>query len=346
MANSAITARWERRYEIAPQMRDYDDLDEKRWLPYLMFFQHPGRRAASFTTDNLGFRTSVRAGQSLNFEEFCRLNGPRAALVGGSTAFGVGATSDAQTLTSRLNGMGDRVWFNFAGRAFNSTQEWILFLLHLPPDVETVVLFTGINNLALSHVAGSTSPIYNSFYNQSVFEQALARGLPGGVQGAARDLFRELTRKARRLSSPAPSANGTGRSVTDERIQAILACFRRDLQVWSLLRKALGFRLLFAFQPVASWIQKEFSPEEKEMFTLLDEIQGPHWDILSGYLTEWAPTYRDEVRRICGSLEVPFVDLNEAASLRQPQWLFVDRAHLTDAGYALCADEIRRGFSL
>lgn len=333
MAASA-TIRRQRRYEIAPQMRDYDGLDEKRWLPYLMFFQHPQRKTPAFTTDDLGFRTTIRAGKPLNFDEFCRSDRPHAALVGGSTAFGVGATSDAQTLASHLNGAGDRVWFNFAGRAFNSTQEWILFLLHLPADVETVVLFTGVNNLALSHLAGSTSPIYNSFYTQSVFEQTLTR----------RDLFHEIARKVRRVPSPPVSNNGADRNVTTERIQAILACFRRDLQIWSLLKKAIGFRLCFAFQPVASWIQKDLSAEEKEMFALLDEIQGPHWDILSGYLTEWAPTYRAEVRRICESLEVPFVDLNEAASLRQPQWLFVDRAHLTDAGYALCAEELRKGF--
>jgi hypothetical protein len=330
------------RYRWVPQMRDYDSLQEKRWVPYTMFFQHPRRQTPAFSTDDLGFRTTVQEGRPVSFEAFCASDKPRAAVVGGSTAFGVGATSDAQTLASHLNRAGDRLWFNFAGRAFNSTQEWLVFLLHLPPSVETVILFTGVNNLALSHLAGSTSPIYNSFYVQSVFEKNLAKGLRTGVQAAAVDLVRELGRKARSLWAP-PVLNGASQRVSDEGYRHILTCFARDLRIWHLLRQAMGFRLCFAFQPVASWIPKALCAQEKEMFDLLDQA-APEWDALAGHLKRWAPRYLKEVRGMCESLQIPFLDLNDCPAFRESRWLFVDRVHLTDQGYALAAEEIRRAF--
>ncbi|MET8399975.1 hypothetical protein [Streptomyces sp900116325] len=71
-----------------------------------------------------------------------------------STAFGIGARSDAATLPSRL-------WsayapsapcLNFAGRSYNSGQEFTLFALcrHLLTRVTDIVGFSGFNNLALS----------------------------------------------------------------------------------------------------------------------------------------------------------------------------------------------------
>lgn len=49
-------SRSERRYALVPQMRDYDALEQKQWLPYVMTFQRPGISTPSFTTDEHGFR--------------------------------------------------------------------------------------------------------------------------------------------------------------------------------------------------------------------------------------------------------------------------------------------------
>lgn len=325
----------ERRYAIVPQMRDYDTLEEKEWLPYIMMFHPPGLRTSSFTTDEHGFRGTVRRGRLLTLAEHNSAETPRGALIGASTAFGVGASSDAFTLASLLNRREDRIWFNFAGRSFNSTQELLVFLLHLPPDVDTVLIFSGVNNLALSYLAQSTSPTYNSFFAQSVFERGLRSGLVTGVRGSLRLLVHEIAEK---LSS----TNQRRRVQTDrERYEHVATCFRRDVRLWTVLREAMGFRLCLVFQPVASWIDKTLTPEEEELFAILDENDSyGTWNDLSGYLREQRKRYVADVREVCEGLRVPFFDLNACPSFAEKRWLFVDRAHLTDHGYSLAAGEI------
>ena len=47
-----------------------------------------------------------------------------------------------------------------------------------------------------------------------------------------------------------------------------------------------------------------------------------------------------ELRKTCDELGIAFVDLNHGLRplANEDEWLFVDRAHLTDRGYAACAD--------
>lgn len=328
----------QKRYTLVPQMRHYDRLDEKTWLPYVMFFQPPDVATPSFTTDSHGFRGTLWKGKRLSFAQYNESDLPRAALVGASVPFGVGATSDGGTLASRLNESGDRIWFNFSGRAFNSTQEWVIFMLHLPRSVKTVLIFSGINNLVLSQVAAKTSPIYNCFYAQSVFERGLRRGSAFGVRGSLKLLFSEI---GRQFSHP----NG-GRShvLSVPAYEAILESFRRDMRVWTLLRESLGFELQFVFQPIAPWITKALVPQERELFGLLNELDPTGmWDSISACLQDQGKQYLRDIRRVCEEEKVPFLDMNQSPSFREPQWLFVDRAHLTDQGYALVAEEIGQG---
>ena len=331
----------QRRYTIAPQMRDYDTLEEKAWLPYAMNFQPPNRVTPSFSTDEHGFRVTLRQGCRLDWREYTSSGRVRSALVGASTAFGVGASSDGSTLPSFLNRQGSSAWFNFAGRAFNSTQELLMFLLYLPPEVERVLIFSGINNLTLSYLSHETSPIYNSFYSQSLFERGLRRGALPGIRGTLRLLAEESLRK---LSTQNPAkANG---SHPQEKYRHAVACFERDMRIWDLLRRGMGFKLYFVFQPVVPWIDKSLCSEESQLFSLLDQSDpSAQWGGIVAYLRGQRQQYLSDVRDVCARLEVPFLDLNACRSYAEDRWLFVDRAHLTDEGYALAGQEILRWLS-
>ena len=56
--------------------------------------------------------------------------------------------------------------------------------------------------------------------------------------------------------------------------------------------------------------------------------------------------YVEDVRRLCEEWRIPFLDMNRCASFTERRWLFVDRAHLTDEGYALAAEKIQKEWSL
>lgn len=334
-------SRHERRYALVPQMRDYDALgQQKHWLPYVMTFQLPGVSTPSFTTDEHGFRGTVWRGRRLTLSGYASEAGRHGLLVGGSTAFGVGASGDAHTVASLLNDRTDQVWFNVAGRSFNSTQELLIFLLYLPEVVDTVLILSGINNLVLSVLSATTSPVYNSFYAHSVFERGLRSGQVTGVRGALKLLVRELADRATRGEDGARDGEG-------QKYEHMKACFRRDMRLWTLLRRAMGYRLYFVFQPVPWWIGKVLSEEERELFDILDHID-PHgaWHEISGYMHDMAARYVADVRTVCDELDIPFLDLNRSPALRDGRWLFVDRVHLTDDGYVAVADDIVKGWRL
>ena len=84
-----------RRYEIIPQMVDYDFIGES-WFPYVMNMQKTNISLKSVSTDQYGFRSTTKSNYSiLLYEEFVKSNSiPKGLLIGNSTAFGVGASSE------------------------------------------------------------------------------------------------------------------------------------------------------------------------------------------------------------------------------------------------------------
>ena len=91
-------------------MRDYDELGlRQQWVPHLMYFHPRNVKLKSVSTDEYGIRKTVGV----------KTESPTALLIGSSAVFGIGATSDATTIPSRLNELTKLNWLNFGGRAFN-----------------------------------------------------------------------------------------------------------------------------------------------------------------------------------------------------------------------------------
>jgi hypothetical protein len=90
------------RYSITPQMREYDSIGIQ-WIPYTMFTQNSNYKSSVVNTDKYGLRyTGCENSTSMDSiqvgEEF-------SLIVGASTAFGVGASSDNETIAAHLRQM-------------------------------------------------------------------------------------------------------------------------------------------------------------------------------------------------------------------------------------------------
>lgn len=327
------------RNSITPQMEYYDQLQQNR-VPYLMSFHKPDFHSPVVTTDSQGFRkTLVTDGSTpLSMQSFLSADSSaKGVILGSSTAFGVGASGDHHTIPSVLNQLSEGTWVNYGGRAYNSTQESLLFGLYIPEKLDHLVVISGGNNLVLAYLNAETSPVFNSFFSQTSI--ALPYESPS-VREAFSQLTRALSRAARRrLENPAPIRD------LSRQYNSILKCFRRDLRVLRDLGRGGGFRLSFVLQPIATWIPKVPSQEESELFAALDEI-GSDWKIMSSYLERHGKTYRRDMAEVCSSLEVPFLDLNAEEAFTADSWLFVDRIHLTDQGYRLTATLLKERLGL
>jgi hypothetical protein len=331
------------RYELAPQMRDYDAI-RVNWVSYLMFMQTRGFRSVSVNIDERGLRYSPRTAA----------DGPVRLLVGGSAAFGVGASSDNKTISSFLEQKSGVRWLNFGGRAYNSTQELILyqFLGYDIEGVDRIVLFSGVNDAYLPHLTRAERPEVQVMFFGSDYLRAMTalKNLTWPRQ-VARLVFEnwvdadfskislvELLRRAL-LSREHGSTDHANHAIDPAVAEAsAIAHLRRNLSLWKALADSRSIKLKFVLQPASSWVGKGKAPEEEAIFAELDTVSGVLGElkILDGLHAGFAKGAQSS----CAELGIDFLDINPLfkRSSKDFEWLFVDRVHLTDAGNELAAN--------
>jgi hypothetical protein len=323
-----------RRNVIVPQMRDYDELGmNQEWVPHLMYFHPRNASLMSVSTDEYGFRKTSGA----------KNDSPTALLVGGSSVFGIGATSDSKTIPSLLNAATRYNWLNFGGRAFNSTQEVILLHLANIKKIDgPIIVMSGINNLTRSLMAGSVSPMYGAFFQQGLFEHQM-RSSEVGIRELSQKLFVQICIKFGLNKKTLTTAQS--RQSKAESYASMLKVFERDCEYLQMLAKKNNTTATFVLQPFIPWLNKSLTPEEINLFALLDQEAEGFSQVLRE-LEQSKEGYRRDIEITCEKTGLSFLDLNSASELNRPDWLFVDRAHFTDEGNDTVAKLLVRDLSL
>lgn len=300
----------------------------KEWMPYVMLGNVRGYRSAVCNTDEYGFRHTYAGERLLSMESFTHHAGPKGVVVGGSLAFGIGVSHDRTTIPSMLNQSACGMWWNAGSRGFNSTQEVLWFMLHRW-KVDEVLLLSGLNNPIAYGFSAKPMPGLGGFIGDSRFHRLMA--LDERLASVLPIVLDAVKRKARAALQPFLS-NGRGRRATEAGVsyRDVMAIVERDLDIWCALRQARGFSLRYCLQPSAIWMRKAPSPEEGELFRILDARGGALWQRVYRYVAETFPAYREDLRSLCERRDIPFLDCNEA--MPTEGWLFCDRVHLTDHG--------------
>jgi lysophospholipase L1-like esterase len=340
-----------KRDQLTPQMRIYDnflDRGDTSWLPYLMYFHRTNYQSDVVNTDALGFRMSA-CGQGVTSPALASdLTEPVNLLVGSSVVFGVGASSDAASLPSRLSARTDgSAWLNLGGRGYCSTQELLLFLLNrkVLPRVRNIVLMSGLNDLILTGLPSSLKSEYGAFffcgdYYSKMEELKTEYQRASGARGPSRR--NRWTRPS--ASSAAPQLP------MRERIAEAAGQIARNLDNWQPLAAAMSARLFFVAQSLATWVRDIPAAEEKTLFHELDSRESGFWQQIFGATAE-SDTGKEYVDALSAASEkrgIPFLNMNSALAqaVRPEQWVFVDRAHFNDAGYQLASQIITDAFEL
>ena len=337
-------------------MKEYDDLGQK-WLPYLMFFHSPNYVSNIVNTDSKGFRFSYKNNELIKI--FKNREKEVSLFIGGSTAFGVGSTSDRKTIPSILNEKTNDLWLNFGGRAYSSTQELMLFMFYRScfKKIKKIVIFSGLNNLILYFLNSKYSEHFGSFFFQSKFDKAMKtsnstmsfkRNLLNYClkpflkkdfdhQKASLKDFANAFLFAKSYKKKTTHKNSLFTKINDHKKEKnkILYSLNRDIETWMFFAKSLNCEISYVLQPMANWISRKKSSEEKKIFAELDNSKNNNFRILAQYINielyEW---YKKQLEIVCSKNNLPFFDMNEQLSLENTnkKWLFVDRAHLTDIG--------------
>ena len=327
-------------------MREYDSIG-LQWIPYTMFTQNSDHKSSVVNTDNYGLRYTGR--ENPTSMESIQVGEEFSLIVGASTAFGVGASSDDETIAAQLHRMTGELTINLSGKAYNSKQELTLFLHHVGAlkGVKRVVLVSGANNLYCSSFA-------KRLYDPMFFGDLYLKSMKNSQMPDKKNLFRFGSRKLRlselvgtRLRPKKDHETrftriaNSGVSYTAE-IEAIDidAAMRRtcdDLYIWKMLSNSMGFELIFCLQPMPGWCNKILSPEEETLFYVFDNVQNSILERLDSKQT--GLQYGNSLESFCKEKDITFINLNQSLKDNK-EWLFVDRLHLTDAGYGYVAKDI------
>lgn len=312
-------------------MVEYDRLGIS-WRPYIMYFHTPNFVSPVVNTDSFGFRLTPHGTKSvspLNIgpDQICNL------IVGGSTAFGVGADTDNGTIAAHLSKNTGDVWLNFAGRAFSAFQEFSLFasFQKYVTKVNRIVIISGFNNLYLAQRNLPFEMPLGAFFFQQAFESAMVKG---GRRAAIRSLLRR----------PKADHQSTTRTMTSA-IELAVESTRHSLELWRALALAKGAKLVFALQPTAVWSERRESSHEKELFEFLSAIDHNLASTLRRLDLTCYQSYRQALLAMTQELQISFLDLNDhMRSLRDDaDWHYVDRVHYTSIGYQRVAEAVTSG---
>lgn len=349
---------------LTPQMKIYDQLGID-WHPYIMFFQKPNFNSNIVNTDTFGFRYSIINNKKFSPTTFSESNQDEISfVVGSSAAFGVGASCDNCTISSKLSSLNNEYFLNFGCRAHVSSQELILFN-HIAPkfkNVKNVVIFSGLNDLYLSFMKDFSSELGPFFFSKQfshgmnkqffskkrlimkAFLEPLYKNSIDYKYIQLKDLLKVLVSNRKNLEIESK------KDIPHFDINYTINKLRKNLFIWKKLSQSFPFKLIFVLQPTLDWISKVQSVEESTLFNYLNQ-QEDEVRIREVLSKETYLSYSKELRKLCSELGISFFDSNCAlkSKISKEEWIFVDRGgHMTDQGYAIVSayiNEILQNFN-
>jgi hypothetical protein len=333
-------------------MAVYDSLDYN-WFPFVMYFHPPNVNTQVVNTDQLGFRLSF-LGEVSESVGGAGNSGEVSFVVGGSTVFGDGATSDRMTIPSLLSERIGHPFLNLGGRAYGANQELILFnqIAHKYHKVNYVVLLSGLNELFLSRFR-DRSGFFGPFFFSRQFRDSLSKALLSKkrkllrlclypVYGDSIDYNRIKGSDLLGVLFPSEKAvglRGTNSHLFD--VNYAVNQIRKNLLIWKKMSDSFPFKLKFVLQPVPQWCGKESSHEEEILFHYLEKEHDVD-SVVSQLTKRIYLSYSEKIQDVCNQLGVEFLDMNTMLGdvSSSEHWLFVDRAHLTDKGNIAVSEKL------
>lgn len=331
------------------------------YRPFIFWVNEPLFKSPYVNTDDNGLRHNY-----LPDGRLIELNNLKAdfeqcdVILGGSTVFGVDASSDKETISYHVSE--DNVpCINLGNRGATSYQELLLFMFYQPyfPKIRNIYLVSGVNNCSLASLEGSI--VYDEFggifgqdyymtmpymSNLSVCYDDLSYNrlrLYNAIERRYRDysLFRKMIRlfvkKAFKVE-PIKNSMADNRKSFEKKMEQLLINFDNEFKIWSALAQQHGSQLFYFLQPCMFWNNKQISEIEKECYNADLKI----YPVINLYAnSEFHKKYATTIARLSQKHNILFYDCNEAIdNVQKDVTVFTDVCHLTDAGNKLVADYI------
>ena len=314
----------QKRYKYVPHMKFYDQISCE-YKPFVMFFNKSNFISNVVNTDDLGFRYNYYDGLLKKQSEFYN-HDEVSLIIGGSSVFGFGSTSDNNTISSLLTKNTNQIFLNFGATAFNSKQELLLFLNFFQKfkKIKNVIIVSGMNDLYLNLV--NKQDVWGDFFFKKKYNKIHEYYKnKNNFKIILKQLYLKLLNKEKKPNDH-KNVNFNNLDLN----------FKNLFNLWTNLSKNYEFNLYYFLQPLPTWTEKNLSELEKNIFEILDNSDDFAHQILKEIsLIENYNKYKHILEKNSKNNKINFVDLNsEFKKIKNlNETLFVDRVHLTDIGY-------------
>ena len=266
-------------------------------------------------TDNLGLRFNNKKEnfQSI-FDENKDSKKNEIIIVGGSTAMGMAASSDQNTLSSLLTSSSNFHFYNLAVRAYNGFQELLL----------AQSLVNKFNNLKKIFILSGVNDLY--FFLDPNFSKRFP-----GPQVYGNKLYNIKKEHLNYFKRIKFYFEDTKKKEIKEQL-SLKEIIERNLKLWSFFAKSQSVEIVFFLQPFYTWsldIKNRETQKEKMNYgksEIMDKLDDSHGLI------------KEIIKNACLKNNIEFKDLNEIKM--DNEGIFVDRAHLNDKGFEKIANEL------
>jgi len=256
-------------------------------------------------------------------------------VVGGSTAFGVGASHDGATVSSCLHKHTGEIWINLGIRGAVSFQEYIALVQVITKfaSVDKIFFLSGINDL-YRNLSDSELCEYDKRFG---FEnELLSYFSPRRI--ALGYLLTILTRKNLNefLTGEPPTEEAYD---PDKSMQQYSRQYARNFQLYAALAKQFCCEIIFGFQPFFHYAKKMGCGREVEAIKRSEINQkNTNWCEVRDRITNAIQMASTFLQKEAAENNIKYIDLN--TSFGESEELFVDSVHLTDVGYSRISEVI------
>lgn len=319
-------------------MEDYDNMASGRIVPFAMLSGPTNYTSKTINTDRHGFRLTNFNGQYLSIDDisnFEKIN----LIIGGSTVFGVGASSDDSTISSLLSKETNDPWFSLGIRGGVSLQEYIHLIrfINKARKIDNIVFFSGINDVYINLLTDQKKDFDNRFESDDTQHSCKRRIISYILSkiyfiDQSKLINKPLTEM---LFNPYKNhEKDTSREVLtdDERINVLFENLDRNFLLYSAIKEKIDCRMYYILQPFAYWTGKSITEEERQVFDYLDQLQKKSkWaSQKSKFTLDIYQRVKNYMKNLATQYNVIFIDSNKYFNVNKT--LFVDSVHLNDDG--------------
>ena len=320
--------------DLYPNIREPETIFEEvsgeslEWAPYEHFAAKANLKGKHYSTNSLGLRGPEVSAPKPE-------GAYRIAVLGGSTAWGYGSSSDNTTVPGYL-----QAYFaerrpdltievvNAGQPGYVSTQELIFFQRVIAPlEPDLVLLFDGYNDIAADMINGQSGLPQNASLLQSRYNASFEGGL------TRQDLARWL-RRSRFLAAVGDSILSKPTEVAFPQPASTAAAYVRN--VTAIAKLAAPAKVVAAPQPSLALTTKPLALQEQQM---LDEKESA----FPGY-TQFVRACSHAMERALADAGIDTIELDDALG-EDAQLLFADECHLGDKGAEKLANALGNGLA-